>query len=292
MKLFRQFIKEEFIAVESILYHDEHLFKPICEGKYEPSANKLKEFEMNEKLLLEDSNKQYLQNDEEVKLIKIYQDAPDSKEGREALDKLVENKMDLIYSKVNKHLISHPNQSQYKEDLVQIASMALMKAIDDFDINSNNIFNAYAIKCITGAILNAYNPVRQKSITDGKVDDNGNYSSITSLDATVEGGRDGADKERTIGDLIPDDQVTMPGEATPEELEAEKEALLKSWLAELPEREQEAIKMYFPDDPKDQKTFEEIGKELKMSKMGAQKLVNRVISYLRKRAQEEYFDKE
>ena len=76
--------------------------------------------------------------------------------------------MGLIYSKVNKHLISHPNQVSHKDDLVQEASLALIKAIEEFDVNSKNIFNAYAIKCITGAILNAYNPVRQKSIVDGK----------------------------------------------------------------------------------------------------------------------------
>ena len=42
----------------------------------------------------------------------------------------------------------------------------------------------------------------------------------------------------------------------------------------------------FPPNKEDQKTFEEIGKELKMSKMGAKKLIDRIISNLKKKAAE------
>lgn len=289
MKSFTKFIKEEYLALESILYHDEHLFKYICEGKFEPSAEELEKFEMEQHIIKEDDEKQYLQNDEEVELIKKYQADPNSDEGREALDKLVENKMGLIYSKVNKHLITHPNQSSHRGDLVQEASLALIKAIETFDVESKNIFNAYAIKYITGAILNAYNPVRQKSIVDGKVDENGHVTTTVSVDAPVSGARgEWADKDTTVGDAIPDEQAVTPGVDSLDDLDSEKRALLKDWISQLPEREQKAIEMYFPADKEDQKTFEEIGKELKMSKMGAKKLIDRIVTNLKKRAQEEY----
>lgn len=286
MKSFREFIKDEYLALESIYYHDEHLFKFICEGKYEPTKDQLEKIEIEEKLISESEEKTHLQNDEEVELIKTYQADPNSPEGREALDKLVENKMGWIYSKVNKHLITHPNQSSHRDDLVQEASLALIKAIEDFDVNSGNIFNAYAKRCIEGAILNAFNPVRQKSIVDGKVDENGNIASTVSVDAQVSGSRgDWADKDMTIGDLIPDESVKVPGDDA-EEIEKEKKALLHDWIKQLPEREQMAIKMYFPEEKDDQKTYEEIGKKLKMSKMGAKKLIDRIVSNLKKKADE------
>ena len=141
MKSFTKFIKEEYLALESLLYHDEHLFKYICEGKFDMSPEDLEAFEMNNQHLIKedsDDEKTYLQNDEEVKLIKTYQENPDSKEGRDALDKLVENKMGLIYSKVNKHLATHPNQVPNKDDLVQEASLALIKAIESRPVSSIN----------------------------------------------------------------------------------------------------------------------------------------------------------
>lgn len=286
MKSFTQFMKNEYLALESIYYHDANLFKFICEGKYEPSKDEMEKIEMNEKLISESDEQSHLQNDEEVKLIKIYQADPDSTEGREALDKLVENKMGWIYSKVNKYLASHPAHASNKDDLVQEATLALMKAIDEFDVNSGNIFNAYAKVCIEGAILNTYNPVRQKSIVDGKVDENGNVTTTTSIDAQVSGSRgEWADRDMTVGDLIPDETVKTPGDDS-EEIEKEKRALLNDWIKQLPEREAKAIRMYFPPNKEDQKTFEEIGEELKMSKMGAKKLIDRVISNLKKKAAE------
>ena len=302
MKSFKEFIKDEYLALESIYYHDAHLFKFICEGKYEPTKDQMEKILMEEKLISEgrkkvdivpsddsddDSEKKnYLQNDEEVELIKTYQADPNSPEGREALDKLVENKMGWIYSKVNQHLIKFPGQMSHKDDLVQEASLALIKAIEDFDVESGNIFNAYAKRCVNGAILNAFNPARQKSIVDGKVDDKGNVASTVSVDAQVSGSRgDWGDKDMTIGDLIPDESVKTPGDDA-EEIEKEKKALLHDWISQLPEREQMAIKMYFPEEKNDQKTFEEIGKQLKMSKMGAKKLIDRIISNLKKKADE------
>ena len=62
MKSFTKFIKEEYLALESILYHDEHLFKYICEGKFEPSAEELEKFEMEHHIIKEDDEKKYLQN--------------------------------------------------------------------------------------------------------------------------------------------------------------------------------------------------------------------------------------
>lgn len=289
MESFSNFLKQEYIALESLMYLDRTLFKNICEGKYEPTPEALAKYELDNALLFEadesGDEKKYLQNDEEIKLIKIYQADPDSKEGLDAMNKLVENKMPYIYSKVNKHLVTHPAQSSHKEDLVQEASLALVKAIEEFDVESGNIFNAYATKCITGAILNAYNPVRQKSIVDGKVDEYGNVTTTTSIDAPVSGSRgEWADKDTTVGDSIPDPNSNDPWES--ENPNRDEKALLKDWMKKLPEAEAKAIELYFPPNDEDRKTYEEIGQELHMSKMGAKKLVDRAVAKLKQFARE------
>ena len=297
MDLFRSFIKDR-LALESIYYYDRTLFKNIIAGKYEPTKEQLAKIDVEQSIIKEDEERKYLQNDEEIKLIKTYQENPDSQEGRDAMTKLVENKMGLIYSKVNKFLVLHPNLSDQREDLVQEASLALMKAIENFDINSKNIFNAYAIKCISGAIQNLNNPVRQKSVVAGKTDERGNVTQMDSIDKVISGSRgEWADKDTTLGDSIPDEQATTPGEGTYDQevgwisdadSKAEKKALLNDWMKRLADKEQTAIKLYFPEDGSKPKTYEEIGKEIGMTKMGAKKLIDRTLAKLKKFAAEEF----
>jgi RNA polymerase sigma factor (sigma-70 family) len=276
MKSFGKFLSEEYLALESLMQIDRTLFKNITEGKYALTTEQIEKYDLERSLIKEDDEKQYLENAEEVKLIQKYQDDPNSQEGMDALNKLVENKMPYIYSKVEKHLITHPQQRVHKEDLVQEASLALVKAIEKFDIGSGNIFNAFAKKYITTAILNAFNPLRHKVDTLQTV----------SIDAPVSGSRgEWADKDTTIGDSIPDENSTLPWESG--QSEDEERALLKDWLKRLPETEAKAIEMYFPANSEDKKTLEEIGAELKMTKMGVKKLIDRVVNKLKQFAKEE-----
>lgn len=276
MKSFGKFLSEEYLALESLMQIDRTLFKNITDGKYALTAEQIEKYDLERSLIKEDDEKQYLENAEEVKLIQKYQDDPNSQEGMDALNKLVENKMPYIYSKVEKHLITHPQQRVHKEDLVQEASLALVKAIEKFDIGSGNIFNAFAKKYITTAILNAFNPLRHKVDTLQTV----------SIDAPVSGSRgEWADKDTTIGDSIPDENSTLPWESG--QSEDEERALLKDWLKRLPEAEAKAIEMYFPANNEDKKTLEEIGAELKMTKMGVKKLIDRVVNKLKQFAKEE-----
>lgn len=274
MKSFREFLKQEYLALESILYLDRTLFKNITEGKYELSPDELIKYES--KLINEDNeDKKYLENDEEIKLIETYQKDPNSQEGLDAMNKLVENKMPYIYSKVEKHFITHPGQRTHKDDLVQEAALALMKAIETFNTKSGNIFNAYAKKYIAGAILNAFNPERHKSDKIEKV----------SIDAPVSGSRgEWADKDMTVGDSIPDPTAIAPWD---EHLDDERRAKLNDWLKRLPEQEEKAIRMYFPQEKDDKKTLDEIGAELHMTKMGVKKLIDRVILKLKNFASDE-----
>lgn len=265
MLSFREFTNE-LLIIESIRYMDNNIFKPIIEGKYN--------------IIAEDTKFNYLSNDEEVELIKTYQADPNSEEGHQALNKLVENKMGFIYSKVGDFIRSHFNYSDKRDDLIQEASLALIKAIENFKVDSGVIFTSYAAKCINGAILNTINTNRYKSIDNFK----GDTGSLVSIDDKVKGSNGaGDDKDMSISDLLPDDENPVS-----EFEKSEKRTILNDWIKQLPKIEQIALMMYYlPEDGNKGATFEEIGKKIGMSTMGAKKLVDRVVLKLKKTAREQ-----
>jgi RNA polymerase sigma factor (sigma-70 family) len=292
LKSFREFLNEEYLALESIRYLDEKVFKPFLAGKYDMTDAELKKWRNKQNLIKEDGDKYWLENDEEIKLIEQYQQDPNSPEGRDALNKLVENKIPYVKSKVGKFIMMHPEYSSEKEDMEQEALIYLTNAIAKFDTKSGTIFNAFANKYISGALWNHNNVKRQKSIVNGKGDSFGrNRLQVVSLDTPLENGGAGsewADKDQTVADKIEDENHVDPWEYSDEEME-EHAAILHDWYETLPEQEKTAMQMYFTPNGEDGATFEEIGKVIGMSKMGVQKLINRVIIKVRKLAEKEGF---
>lgn len=72
-----------------------------------------------------------------------------AKEGdKEALNMLVENNSGLVWSIVKRFL----NRGYEKDDLFQIGSIGLIKAIQRFDFNYNTQFSTYAVPAIMGEI--------------------------------------------------------------------------------------------------------------------------------------------
>ena len=67
---------------------------------------------------------------------------------KQARDQLVEENMGLIWSVVRRFL----GRGYEPEDLFQIGSIGLMKAIDGFDTSFEVRFSTYAIPKITGEI--------------------------------------------------------------------------------------------------------------------------------------------
>lgn len=67
---------------------------------------------------------------------------------KEARDTLVEQNMGLVYSVVRRF----KNRGVEMEDLVQIGSIGLLKAIDKFDVGFEVRFSTYAVPMITGEI--------------------------------------------------------------------------------------------------------------------------------------------
>lgn len=67
---------------------------------------------------------------------------------KEARNILVEENMGLVHSIVRRFL----NRGVEAEDLIQIGSLGLLKAIDKFDLSYNVKFSTYAVPMITGEI--------------------------------------------------------------------------------------------------------------------------------------------
>lgn len=67
---------------------------------------------------------------------------------KEAREQLVEENMGLVYTVVNRFL----GRGCEREDLIQIGSIGLLKAIDHFDTSYDVRFSTYAVPMITGEI--------------------------------------------------------------------------------------------------------------------------------------------
>lgn len=67
---------------------------------------------------------------------------------KEARDRLVQNNLGLVWSIVRRF----DNRGHEREDLFQIGSIGLMKAIDKFDTTYEVRFSTYAVPMITGEI--------------------------------------------------------------------------------------------------------------------------------------------
>ena len=288
IKSFREFFNETYLMVESIIRLDNNIFKPYMEGKFDLTEEQLKEWKNKNKLITEDDEKTWLQNDEEVALIEKYQADPYSPEGEAARDKIIKNKIPFIQAKVNNWLLRNPKWEAWRKDMAQQGLIALTKAIDNFDVNSGNIFNSYASRCIMGAIMNTCSTFRSKSIQDGKGDSYGNNRvEVGSTDEVISGDQgEWADKDRKVSDTIPDENVKMPWERNEKEL-TELIAKLHNYIDMLDEKSKVAIQMKFPaNHDQEPATYQEIGDKLGMSKMGAQKLTISAIVKLREMAEE------
>lgn len=258
---------EEMLFLENVRYFDQKIFFPIQNGTYG-------------KILLEDKEEyKFLQNKDEVELIKMYQADPYSDEGRKAMEILVNNKMPFIESKVAGMIRLNPTRAPYREDMVQEGALALMKAIERFDVNSGNVFNAYATRYIEGAITNSINTNRRSSIDNDK----GDVGKLASLDSTVAGSGAGGDRDMTVSDYVKDTNADTEGAY----MDKEQRAALMDWIEQLPDQEKTAIKMHFlPKNSDKGAKLEDIASALGVSISGAKKILDRALAKLKKNADE------
>ena len=177
-------------------------------------------------------------------------------------------------------------RSDFRDDLEQVAYLALVRAAQDFDAERGHEFLAYAVTCITGAVKHFFRdsawvvrPPRpvQKSHSDARglvehVADGVQVETCFrpwSLDAPTPG--DG----EPLGELLTDGS-----DRTWEQTEAR--LLLWPHLRALPPRAQHILHQRFVEE----RTQHEIAEELGVSQMHVSRLLSRYVGELRVRMTE------
>ena len=216
--------------------------------------------------------------------MKTYLADPTSKEGLDAREKVILNRVKFAKYLANRAVSGGVVPAEKAEDAYDAAIHGLLRAIDTWDPVKNTHFGPWVKEQVYWAIRNLTTPKRKKSI-----DERTHENTISSIDSPIEAGGygkgDNNSEAKTIGDKIGDQSASIPGED-----QAEIYALLNSFMSQLPEKELKAVKFYFfgdgdkkDDDGKNKGlTYDEIGKRLDMTKVGARSLVIRALTKLRK----------
>ena len=282
MKSFIQFFNEEYIVLEDIQYMDKTVYKKIVSESF--NGNDAEVEKLNVELSNKDKAKDYLENEEEDNLMKIYFADPISKEGLDAREKVILNRVKFAKYLANRAVSGGVVPAEKAEDAYDAAIHGLLRAIDTWDPVKNTHFGPWVKEQVYWAIRNLTTPKRKKSI-----DERTHENTISSIDSPIEAGGygkgDNNSEAKTIGDKIRDPNAEIPGED-----KNEIYALLNSFMSQLPEKELKAVKFYFfgDGDKKDDDgkniglTYDEIGKRLDMTKVGARSLVIRALTKLRK----------
>ncbi len=226
-----------------------------------------------------------------------------SKDGdKEARDRLVTENVGLVWSIVRRFA----NRGHEMEDLFQIGSIGLIKAIDKFDTTYEVRFSTYAVPMITGEIkrflrddgMIKVSRSLKESATKIRVARE-KFGNIHGRDPTLEEieeelglARDeivmaletGAEVEslyKTIyqGDGSPIYLIDKLAETKDENDDLVDKLALKEIIASLDEKEQEIIKLrYFKD-----RTQTDIAKELGISQVQVSRMEKRILRIMRER---------
>lgn len=221
---------------------------------------------------------------------------------REARDRVVTENVGLVWSIVRRFA----NRGHEMEDLFQIGSIGLIKAIDKFDSSYDVKFSTYAVPMITGEIkrfLRDDGMIKvSRSLKETAARIRGvreRYGNLYGRDPTIDEledelgvGKDeivmaletGAEVEslyKTIyqGDSSPIYLIDKLAETKDESEDLVDRLALREIIASLDEREQEIIRLrYFKD-----RTQTDIAKELGISQVQVSRMEKRILKIMRER---------
>jgi RNA polymerase sigma-B factor len=196
------------------------------------------------------------------------------------------------------------------DDLVQVASLGLLKAIDRFDPARGTAFSSFAVPTIAGELKRYF---RDKSwalrvprelqesaqrvgrTTDRLVEELGRAPTVAEIAADVGitseqvlEAREAATAYRaeSIDQPVGDDQDAMSvvdtlGVDEPGYVQAEQSATLEAMMHVLSDREREVLRLRFTEDL----TQSEIGRRVGLSQMHVSRLLRQAVTRLREAAQ-------
>jgi RNA polymerase sigma-B factor len=216
-----------------------------------------------------------------------------------ARTQLAEETLPLAYALAARYV----NRGEPLEDLVQVACIGIMKAIDGFDIRQEVRFSSYATPTVLGEIRRHFRdktwairvprPLRERQLRVAKVRDAltaklGHAPSVpeiaTAIDASVEdvvaavlstNARRGRSFDEPIGeDLTLADSL---GAVDPEIERAEMRALVDSALDVLCKRDQEVLRLRYEDDLSQVEISQRVG----ISQMQVSRLIGQSVALMR-----------
>lgn len=221
---------------------------------------------------------------------------------KEARDLVVKENVGLVWSIVRRFA----NRGHEMEDLFQIGSIGLIKAIDKFDYSYDVKFSTYAVPMITGEIKRFLrddgmikvsrslkeNATKIRIFRERYANTNGREPTIEEIETGLSLTREeilmametGAEVEslyKTIyqGDGTPIYLIDKLTETKDESENMIDKLALKEVIASLDDREQEIIKLrYFKD-----RTQTDIAKELGISQVQVSRLEKRILKIMREK---------
>jgi RNA polymerase sigma-B factor len=237
----------------------------------------------------------------EQQLFARYRERPD----RTARDQLVERFLPLATSLAQRYR----RGAEPLDDLVQVASMGLLKAIERFDPDRGTAFSTFAVPTIAGELKRYYRDKgwavrvprdlqelaqRLDGTTDRLMHELGRAPTVSELadelGITLEEvfeAREAAAAHRadSLDRAYGDGQDDMPVAATlgaiePGYLQAEQSATLQAMMSVLSDREREILRLRFVEDL----TQSEIGQRIGVSQMHVSRLLREAITRLRETA--------
>jgi len=232
---------------------------------------------------------------ETCKLIQLWKNGD-----KAARDKMVEINMGLVYS-IAKRFVGRGTEL---EDLIQIGSIGLIKAIDNFDTNYNVKFSTYAVPVITGEIKRFIRDDGMikvsRSIKENLIKINRSIEYLRSengIDATIEEIENctGLNKEEIIMALDASKGIESTNEiiynkdgsalTLQDKLKDERDEykkvrdnmLLKSLMDNLDDFQRQIISLRYFED----KTQTEVAKILQISQVQVSRLEKKILLYMR-----------
>ena len=179
---------------------------------------------------------------------------------KEARDILVLENMGLVYSIARRFA----GRGYEMEDINQIGTIGLIKAINTFDINKNIRLSSYASRCIENEILMHFRNTR-KSAQD------------VSLSETIDTDKDG--NPLTLIDVL-SFETDFAGEI---DLKIKSSKLAGYIKSELDDREQKVIIMRYGLDGREPLTQREVAEKLNISRSYISRIEKKALSVLRKK---------
>lgn len=221
---------------------------------------------------------------------------------REARDRVVTENVGLVWSIVRRFA----NRGHEMEDLFQIGSIGLIKAIDKFDTSYDVKFSTYAVPMITGEIkrflrddgmIKVSRSLKETASRIRGVREK--YENMYGRDPTIDEIEEelGVEKDEILmaletgaeveslyktiyqGDSSPIYLIDKLAETKDESEDLVDKLALKEIIATLDEKEQEIIKLrYFKD-----RTQTDIAKELGISQVQVSRMEKRILKIMRER---------